>query len=210
MGTFSVKEFSQRLQEHEQISGLVKMVLMAKSLEEGDGWAVSYDCEKWIEIPEDIVESAEIIGSSACSDHNHPLVEVTFRAPQKGYGHVYYELLNLSLQLKNAPCGERHQGDRHPGASSGFLPEANETNSFGMLQLGVGLSDAQARQAGLWPIPCSLGHVSSANGWAWACCGGTWYQLGLNDSRGNWVHYRCSQARNSQFSCNGAIRGYSC
>lgn len=53
------------------------------------------DCTKWISLPRDLVDSAEILGSVPCAGHEHHLVRIAIKRPESEEAKVFANLAEL-------------------------------------------------------------------------------------------------------------------
>jgi hypothetical protein len=54
------------------------------------------DCENWVELPIDIIASAEHVGTRPCKDHSHPVLQIALKEPKDSTAKVLASLLSQS------------------------------------------------------------------------------------------------------------------
>jgi hypothetical protein len=71
-----------------EVSGMVKTSNRAKHVAVALG-----NCDTWVDLPIDMIESAERLGSQSCKDHVHPYFKVTLKAPKDDSAKVLASML---------------------------------------------------------------------------------------------------------------------
>jgi hypothetical protein len=114
----SPEMFLERLKEPGLGSSLV-LTGMAKAID-GERSSFSFsltDCDSWIELSVDAIESVQVVGSTSCNgDHSHPRIRVTF----KGSDSWMYQLLAAMADAVYR-AGQRQQAAHTTNASDQCL-----------------------------------------------------------------------------------------
>ena len=111
----------QALRSGDLDSSTVEIVGMVKAAE-GKG-KISFsptDCESWVEVPTDLIESAVQVGKSTCRDHSHPVFRLSLKESDDPSARVLAALLGSS-----APSQRLGGSTPIPGLPSApFMAEA--------------------------------------------------------------------------------------
>ncbi len=177
-------------------SGIV-LVGMVKASELGGhiGFTRS-GCQNWVDLPVEMIESAEHVGQNACKDHSHPVMKLTLKESKDPAAQI---LLALLAQSATAPVGPMpSQGgpgsfpQGYPGQGGGGyvspymsgrpdgggMPSPMNSNpqSFARLAGGLGQFPGGGRLNawGCWSSccasHCAAGHYEAGPiGWVWVC-----------------------------------------
>ncbi|MEI5135090.1 hypothetical protein RB199_26490 [Streptomyces libani] len=81
---YSPQEFLNNLAS-DNLQATLTLTGMIKNEEDGDkfaSFAIGTRCANWRKIPIGAIESIEHLGSISCEEHTHPLVNISFKAPQ--------------------------------------------------------------------------------------------------------------------------------
>ncbi|WP_406694206.1 hypothetical protein V5E97_24375 [Singulisphaera sp. Ch08] len=89
---------------------MLGMAMQAEEAPEAIRFSVGGSCSTWIRIPANQIEKVEHISDVQCKDHQHPLVQITFREPAEldSAARVYYELIRQTVSVQ--PTASRDQG----------------------------------------------------------------------------------------------------
>lgn len=135
-------------------------------------------CDNWIEIPTDMIERAEQMGSRPCKDHSHPVFRITLKAPKDPQSQIFASLLaqdpagganpTPQMQGANAPVMEGPSGFQAmagPGTSPppgmrGGRSQSARLSTGGLGGLGGGLGawgcwDSTCTTCTLWEYVCN-------------------------------------------------------
>jgi hypothetical protein len=156
---------------------VIELVGMVKAAEtEGKISFTPTDCESWVEIPTDLIESAEQVGQRACREHAHPVVRLNLKQPKDPEAQILAQLLTSS---RPSPMGSWSPGRGFPmlgGSPAASGPFALDRASRGSgvtvgPQGGVTVGPQGptrggviAQQAGLGCTPCVIDYYGP-NGW---------------------------------------------
>jgi hypothetical protein len=84
----------------------VAVVCMVKTSEhEGHISISAAGCERWADVPADMIESAELVGHRACREHQHPLVRLIFKQPRGADAQIFGALVSQLTQTRAEPTG---------------------------------------------------------------------------------------------------------
>ncbi|MGD8428077.1 MAG: hypothetical protein PVH63_10610 [Balneolaceae bacterium] len=87
------------------------------------------NCDDWIEVPIDLIDSWELKGHRRCRDHDHPIVSLDLKAPTKSVEKMYFDLIcQLSNSLSSIDKFQngytrpipKLMARRRPGGSPGY------------------------------------------------------------------------------------------
>lgn len=78
----------------------------------GEGASLHYahpsSCDRWVEVPLDMIESIEHLGQRTCGDHSHPLVRLNFVQPDSAPHATFLSLASLHHDMSFAPQTLEH------------------------------------------------------------------------------------------------------
>jgi hypothetical protein len=74
-------------------------------------------CDAWVDVPTDMIESAQHIGERRCDDHRHPVVRMMFKEPASAEARVLRQLL-AAFSHGSRPDGTRAGPARIPRRAS--------------------------------------------------------------------------------------------
>jgi hypothetical protein len=75
----------------------IELVGMVKSAEEPGKVSFSpTDCESWVDIPVNLIETAEQVGQRPCREHNHPVFRLHLKKPKDPEAQILAALLTSS------------------------------------------------------------------------------------------------------------------
>ena len=78
----------------------LELVGMVKAAEEDGKISFSRtDCESWIDVPTDLIESAEQLGHNRCQDHSHPVFRLSLKESNDPAAQVLAALLASSARF---------------------------------------------------------------------------------------------------------------
>jgi len=140
---FSGASLEQALNEGslETSHGATELVAMVKKSEEpGHVSITTSGCEEWIDIPTDMIEEAEVIGSRPCRDHEHPLARITLKAPTSDESRLLAALLRQTTRAQRIPPEALPQ-----------LAGLGRGRRFAMAQRGPGGGGLPPRGGFWWP-----------------------------------------------------------
>jgi hypothetical protein len=104
-------------------AGGVVVVCMVKTAEqEGQISITAAGCERWLDVPTDMIETAELIGHRPCREHQHPLVRLTFKNPQSNDAQIFAALLSQTAQARPASAGPPFRPRGRSVGPSGLPP----------------------------------------------------------------------------------------
>lgn len=96
------------------------MVGMAKPSDEAGYISFTRSgCDNWIDLPVEMIQSAEKIGDAPCRDHSHPLVKITLEKPQDKRQQVLLALLADTAPTQPGPTGAPFAGALEPSIGGG-------------------------------------------------------------------------------------------
>jgi hypothetical protein len=85
-------------------SGSLELVGMVKAAEEpGKISFTRTDCDSWVDIPTNLIDSAEQLGQRSCGVHSHPLFRVQLKEPKDPEARVLAALLTSSAETHGRP-----------------------------------------------------------------------------------------------------------
>ena len=96
---------------------------MVKSSEKSGHVSFSQSgCDMWVDLPTDMIESADHTGQRSCRDHSHPVMRITLKEPKDPEGRI---LLSLLAQAATNPSAEMPFGGsfRGPQFQGGMPPQ---------------------------------------------------------------------------------------
>lgn len=97
--SFSGDSLEKALQEGHLDSGTAELRGMVKTSDESGHVAFSRaGCDTWVDIPTDMIEHAEHVGSRSCGDHSHPVVTISLKEPTDPEGQILAALLSQVTQ----------------------------------------------------------------------------------------------------------------
>jgi hypothetical protein len=96
--SFSAAEFIKRFRAGEFAAAPLEATGFVKLPEEGDGLLFSHanDCSSWVSVPRKLIDHVEFLRVVSCKDHHHPLVTLTFSAPESSEAQVFAGLAKLT------------------------------------------------------------------------------------------------------------------
>ncbi|WP_062991177.1 hypothetical protein [Nocardia anaemiae] len=94
--SLSVGEFVDKLRRDDLKAPLTLtgMVKLAEDSSTQLMFAAGTRCDNWISVELNAIENVEILDVVPCDDHTHPLVTLTFKAPESPEGAMYAALLS--------------------------------------------------------------------------------------------------------------------
>jgi hypothetical protein len=95
------------------------VVGLARTIEDSAsviGFTRSPNCQHWLSLPTDVVSSIRHLANMRCAEHEHPVVELTFKPPSKERPDLAF-LLRLCSQLQNS-ISQFHRHLQQQGAST--------------------------------------------------------------------------------------------
>ena len=110
--SFSPQDFITQMQTGRIATtiGLTGIVKMNPDRESSLVFSASGECQNWIPVPTEWIETVEYLGESVCRDHSHPLVKLHIRQPDSKdaigsfLGHILKDLIDqLELQDESEP-----------------------------------------------------------------------------------------------------------
>lgn len=129
--------------DHVALTGMVKPAEEAGSIS-----FAQRSCKEWVDIPSEMIASAEVVGNRNCEDHSHPVVRIQLKQPDTSEGNAYRRLLTQSLEaaavrqldpnvaMTQSPVGSRSRAGR---AFSHVMPAGmTRANSMAMGALRAG------------------------------------------------------------------------
>lgn len=92
--SFTGKEFAKALTDGTLNEPIVKIGMVKK--DEGRSSAIlfaeGFTCAHWIKIPLDLIEEVKHLSTIQCRDHEHPLVQISFKEPANQEARVFAQL----------------------------------------------------------------------------------------------------------------------
>lgn len=87
-------------------------------------------CDSWVDIPCEMIESAEHLGIQGCANHSHPLMRITLKQSGTPEGNLLYSLLS---QQQTNYSDRRDDPSRHQQVfkNDDFLDNANNMACIG-------------------------------------------------------------------------------
>jgi hypothetical protein len=77
----------------------VELVGMVKASDEDGTIGFSpTDCESWVDVPTDVIETAEHVGHRPCRDHSHPVFRLTLKQSDDPAARIFSTLLASSTR----------------------------------------------------------------------------------------------------------------
>jgi hypothetical protein len=86
------------------------------------------NCDSWVELPVELIESAEQVGNRTCKDHSHPVVQIKLKQTDDQLGNILMALLSQILEnskssMQDIPNLQMNRSlmplRRRPGGSGG-------------------------------------------------------------------------------------------
>jgi hypothetical protein len=119
-------------------------------------------CGPWLKVPIDLVESVELLGTSRCQDHEHPLVRLHIKEPPTDNIQASF----FAAFARKANIAAQRQSNLLPGGV--LMPQqAPETRQF---TLGPGASASRSGSPELTamraPIPAGIPYTWTADVWS--------------------------------------------
>lgn len=95
--SYSGKDLEKALTEGALTQAQATLIGMVKPSEKSGHVSFSQaGCDKWVDLPTDMIERADQEGQRTCRDHSHPVMKITFKEPKNSTGKVLLELLSQS------------------------------------------------------------------------------------------------------------------
>ena len=126
---FTGSELEDALKNNEIAQSNIYIVCMVKKSDNSDYVSISCtNCDDWIELPTDIIESAVRIGQSNCNDHSHPIMKVFLKEGKKLHVKA---LMGLVSHLTGSP----RISDPRTGLAPPPMPSQNQqlARTFGQI-----------------------------------------------------------------------------
>jgi hypothetical protein len=104
--SFSPKEFLAKLAKDDfaRPLALTGMVKPDDSTSDGLLFVPGTRCGSWTQIPANMIDTVEVLGSAPCGDHSHQRVTLTFKAPKSPEAATFAALLNaVSISRQGGP-----------------------------------------------------------------------------------------------------------
>ena len=132
--TYTGKDLEKALLEDTLTSATTVIVGMVKSSEKSGHISFAQaNCDKWVDVPTNMIDKAEYIGHNACQDHTHATMRIFLKQPKEEKGKILLNLLGqVSTKPHEKPLGKPmpeppFQGEQFPiqamrGPNSPFLP----------------------------------------------------------------------------------------
>jgi hypothetical protein len=97
---FTAQEFIDKLRSDaiEAPLALTGMVKLPEDHSTELMFAPGTRCVDWMSVPLDAIESVEVLDVVPCDDHTHPLVTLTFKAPESSEGALFAALLRAAVK----------------------------------------------------------------------------------------------------------------
>lgn len=70
------------------------------------------NCDSWVDLPTDMIDSAEQVALRSCRDHSHPTMRITLKEPKESEGKILLALLEKVTQKPSTESliDQSHQG----------------------------------------------------------------------------------------------------
>lgn len=143
-------------------------------------------CEHWIEIPTDLIERAERMGSRPCKDHAHPVFRLTLKNPKDPQAQLYASLLAQHSAGAGMSPAAPFQGGNAPVAQgpAGFQPMAG----VGMPgQPMTGMGPGQSTRIGTGGLGGFGGGLGAWGCWDSTCTTCTLWEYVCNGTACWWI-----------------------
>jgi hypothetical protein len=109
------------------------------------------DCESWVEIPTDVIESAEKVGDRPCRDHNHPVFRLRLKSSDDPMAQT---LMKLLATRSSAPHGRPSSPGTSPMRPPGqWAPPMRPPGQWAPPMRSPGQWAPPMRSPGQWAPP---------------------------------------------------------
>lgn len=104
--SFSGADLEKALTEGNLTQAQTSLTGMVKPSEESGHVSFTQSgCDTWVDLPTDMIESADHLGQRPCRDHSHPIMRITLKEPKDAQGRILAALLT---QATPSPSEVQH------------------------------------------------------------------------------------------------------